>query len=109
MPEEIAGMMSAVYAGEPVAFEVLLSIIEEKEKTQIDEVTITKGSFLDAKTIGEVDFEKLRLILLGVFSTNPKESTFVFNPDDDFILSAGDSLVCIGYTTAIADLKRRMQ
>jgi voltage-gated potassium channel len=108
MPEEIAGMMSAVYAGEPVAFEVLLSIIEEKEKTQIDEVTITKGSFLDAKTIGEVDFEKLRVILLGVFSNSSKNAKFVFNPDETYTLNAGDSLVCIGYVTAIADLKRRM-
>jgi len=108
MPEEIAGMMSAVYAGEPVAFEVLLSIIEEKEKTQIDEVTITKGSFLDSKTIGEVDFERLRLILLGVFRSS-KGGKFVFNPDDDFVLDAGDSLVCIGYITAIANLKRKMQ
>jgi voltage-gated potassium channel len=111
MPEEIAGKMSAVYAGEPVAFEVLLSIIEEKEKTQIDEISITKNSFLDSKNISEIDFEKLRVILLGVFRASKENiyGEFVFNPEDNFLLNAGDSLVCIGYTTAIADLKRRMQ
>ena len=110
MPEEIAGMMGAVYAGEPVAFEVLLSIIEEKEKTQIDEVNITQGSFLDGLTIGDVDFEKLKVILLGVFrrsDANPK-GEFIFNPSNDFLLSTNDSIVCIGYTTAIANLKSRM-
>ena len=110
MPEEIAGMMGAVYAGEKVAFEVLLSIIEEKGKTQIDEVKITKDSFLDGSTIGEIDFEKLRIILLGVFrhvDSNPL-GEFIFNPSDDFLLSANDSVVCIGYTTAIANLKSRM-
>jgi len=110
MPEEIAGMMGAVYAGERVAFEVLLSIIEEKEKTQIDEVSITNGSFLDNTTIGEVDFEKLRVILLGVFrhSKSKPLDEFIFNPSDDFLLTAGDSLVCIGYMTAIANLKSKM-
>ena len=110
MPEEISGMMGAVYAGEPVAFEVLLSIIEEKEKTQIDEVDITKDSFLDGVSIGEIDFEKLRIILLGVFRNNDSSQIgkFIFNPDDDFALSVNDSLVCIGYTTAIANLKSRM-
>ncbi len=110
MPEEVAGMMGAVYAGEPVAFEVLLSIIEEKEKTQINEITVTQESFLDNVTLGEVDFEKFRLILLGVFKQceGSKLGEFIFNPDDDFLLNAGDKLVCIGYLTAIANLKRKM-
>jgi len=110
MPEEIAGMMGAVYAGERVAFEVLLSIIEEKEKTQIDEVNITKGSFLEDITIGEVDFEKLRIILLGIFRHSDTNSLgeFIFNPGDDVVLTSNDSIVCIGYATAIANLKSRM-
>jgi len=110
MPEEVAGMMGAVYAGEPVAFEVLLSIIEEKEKTQIDEISISRGSFLDGVTIVDVDFEKLRIILLGVFRSKSFNSVgeFIFNPSDDFTLHAGDNLVVIGYYTAISNLKSRM-
>jgi len=110
MPEEIAGMMGAVYAGEKVAFEVLLSIIEQKDKTQIDEVNITRESFLDGVTVESVDFEKLRVILLGVFrhSISNPSGEFIFNPSNDFLFKAGDSIVCIGYTTAIANLKSRM-
>jgi voltage-gated potassium channel len=110
MPEEIAGMMGAVYAGEPVAFEVLLSIIEEKDKTHINEITITQGGFLDQKNIKEANFERLRLILLGVFKNNDSLTLgeFIFNPSDEFILNAGDKLVCIGYSTAIANLKGKM-
>jgi voltage-gated potassium channel len=104
LPEEIAGMMGAVYAGEPVAFEVLLSIIEQKGKTQIDEIRVSEGSFLADKSIKEVDFTALRLVLLGVFV----EDRFLFNPDDDYVLRANDSLVCIGYVSAIANLKRKM-
>jgi len=111
MPEEVAGMMGAVYAGEPVAFKVLLSIIEEKEKTQIDEITVIGNSFLDGKTIGAVNFDKFRLILLGVFKNGSADTLgeFIFNPQDDFVINAGDNLVCIGYVSAVANLKRRMQ
>ena len=110
MPEEIAGMMGAVYAGEPVAFEVLLSIIEEKGKTQIDEIQITKDSFLDNTKVGDIDFEKLKIIMLGVFRDTDSKNLgkFNFNPDNDFVLESGDNLVCIGYISAIANLKSRM-
>jgi voltage-gated potassium channel len=110
MPEEIAGMMASVYVGEPVAFEVLLSIIEQKEKIQIDEIEIVKDSFVDGKTIKDVGFEELRIILLGVLRNCKKiDSEFVFNPSDEFLLQAGDNLVCIGYVTAISNFKRKMQ
>jgi voltage-gated potassium channel len=111
MPEEIAGMMGAVYAGEPVAFKVVLSIIEEKEKTQIDEIYVTKGSFLENKSIAQVDFNSMRLILLGIFreaTTDMGNGNFIFNPSDDFVLERGDGLVCIGYSVAIANLKKRI-
>ena len=111
MPEEIAGMMGAVYAGEPVAFEVLLSIIEKKEKTQIDEITVTRGSFLANKRIDEVEFENFRLILLGIFKnchSGTDLGEFVFNPENDYELHVGDKIVCIGYSSAIANLRKRM-
>ncbi len=110
MPEEIAGMMASVYVGEPVAFEVLLSIIEQKEKVQIDEIEVIPGSMGDGASIAEVGFDDLRVILLGVLRQHEnKESEFIFNPSDDFVLQAGDNLVCIGYLTAISNFKRKMQ
>ncbi len=111
MPEEIASMMGAVYAGEPVAFEVLLSIIEQKNRGQIDEINVSKSGFLDGKSIKEIDFIKLRLILFGVFRKNNKLTKlgdFIFNPQDEYVLNHGDKLVCIGYKIAIANLKRMM-
>jgi len=111
MPEEVAGLMSTVYAGEPAAFKVLLSIIEEKGKTQIDEITVIEDSFLDGATMGTINFSKFRLILLGVFKNSSANALgeFIFNPEDDFVINEGDSLICIGYTSAIANLKRKMQ
>ena len=107
MPEEIAGMMASVYVGEPVAFEVLLSIIEQKEKIQIDEMEVLPGSFAEGKTVSQINFDELRIILLGVLRGEKKE--FVFNPKEDFELHSGDNLVFIGYLTAISNFKRSMQ
>ncbi len=110
MPEEIAGMMASVYIGEPVAFEVLLSIIEQKEKIQIEEFEVLPRSYADGKTIRDIGFEDMRIILLGVLRTNESnEPDFIFNPPEDFILQSGDNLVFIGYTTAISNFKRMMQ
>jgi voltage-gated potassium channel len=111
IPEEVAGMMGSIYAGEPVAFEALLSIIEEKKHTHIDEIVVTEGGFLEGKTVLEANFAKLRLILLGVFKSNAKNAIlkeFIFNPDDNFIFATGDIIVCIGYKTAIANLKSKV-
>jgi voltage-gated potassium channel len=111
MPEEVAGMMSAVYAGEPVAFEVLLSIVEEKDKTQIDEITVRQGGILDNKTIYEVNFQRLRIIVFGVFKYDNKYNVlgeFIFNPADDFVLEKDDKIVCIGYQVALANLKSKV-
>ena len=111
MPEEIAGMMSAVYAGEPVAFEVLLSIVEERDKTQIDEIMVREDGILDNKTIYEVNFQRLRIILLGVFKHDKDDNElgeFIFNPNDEFILHKGDKIVCIGYEVALANLKSKV-
>jgi len=110
MPEEIAGMMASVYVGEPVAFEALLSIIEQKEKIHIEEFEILPGSFAEGKTIADVDFENMRIILLGVLRQDQdKEAEFIFNPDDEFVLQSRDNLVFIGYSTAISNFKRTMQ
>ena len=106
MPEDIAGMMASVYVGEPVAFEVLLSIIEQKQLIQIDEMEVLQGSEIENKTIQEVGFENLRIILLGVLRN---DASFVFNPADDFVLEQGDNIVCIGYKAAISNFKRKMQ
>jgi voltage-gated potassium channel len=110
MPEEIAGMMAAVYEGEPVAFEVLLSIVDQKDKIKMDEIEILEDGFGNQKTLKEIDLDSMRVILLGVLrNCRLKDSNFIFNPDDDFLLQVGDNLVCIGHETAISNLKRKMQ
>ncbi len=110
MPEEIAGMMAAVYEGEPVAFEVLLSIVDQKDKIQMDEIEIVPHSFADGKVLQDLELQTMRVILLGILKNSKSDNAeFIFNPDDRYPLSYGDTLVCIGHMTAISNLKRKMQ
>ncbi len=113
MPEEIAGLLGAVYIGQPVAFDALQAILTRKKSARIDEVEVKKGSFLDGGTIGDFDFSAARLVLLAVLkplSLEEKMSHYViFNPPEETPLHAHDILVVLGYTVSIADFKARME
>ena len=112
MPEEIAGLLGAVYIGQPVAFDALQAILTHKKSARIDEVEVKRGSFLDGKKVGDFDFAKARLVLLAVLKPlKPEEKMshyVIFNPPEDTELHAHDILVVMGYTVSIADFKERM-
>ncbi|BDY12078.1 potassium channel protein [Hydrogenimonas cancrithermarum] len=113
MPEEIAGLLGAVYIGQPVAFEALQAILTQKRTARIDEVEIKLGSFLDGATVGDFDFSSNRLVLLAVLkrleSSDRKSHYIIFNPAEETILKAGDILVVMGYSVSIADFKGRLE
>ncbi|WP_353662428.1 ion transporter [Hydrogenimonas sp. SS33] len=114
MPEEIAGLLGAVYIGQPVAFDALQAILTRKKSARIDEIEIKKGSMLDGKRVGDYDFTASRLVLLAVLKPikagEEGEVTHyvIFNPPEETELHAHDVLVVMGYTVSIADFKERM-
>jgi len=113
MPEEIAGLLGAVYIGQPVAFDALQAILTRKKSARIDEVEVKRGSFLDGAKVGDFDFSTARLVLLAVLKPlkpGEKMSHYViFNPPEDTELHAHDILVVMGYNVSIADFKGRME
>jgi len=113
MPEEIAGLLGAVYIGQPVAFEALQAILTQKRTARIDEVEIKLGSFLDGSTVGDFDFSVNRLILLAVLkrlkSSDKNSHYIIFNPPEETELKVGDILVVMGYSISIADFKGRLE
>jgi len=113
MPEEIAGLLGAVYIGQPVAFDALQAILTRKKSARIDEVEVKRGSFLDGAKVGDFDFTASRLVLLAVLkplTAEEKMSHYViFNPPEDTELHAHDILVVMGYNVSIADFKARME
>ncbi len=113
MPEEIAGLLGAVYIGQPVAFDALQAILTQKKSARIDEVEVRLGSFLDGAKVGDFDFTANRLVLLAVMkrleSKDKSSHYIIFNPPDDTSLKAGDILVVMGYSVSIADFKGRVE
>jgi len=111
-PFEIAAMVVAEYIGQPVAFEAILGIIREEKQFIIETLCVDTGSIIDGLKISEIDFNRRKLMLVGVISANPvhrkhknsykvKNQHFYFNPEQFFVLRADDLLVVLGRDVAI--------
>ncbi len=119
-PFEIAAMVVAEYIGQPVAFEAILGIIREEKQFIMETLPVHAGSVIDGMNIAEVDFERRKLMLVGVVSTNPvhqkhknsyklKNQHFYFNPESYFVLRAGDMLVVLGREVGIAYFREQIE
>ncbi|MGZ8143592.1 MAG: NAD-binding protein [Methylosarcina sp.] len=106
-PIETAGMVAAEYVGQPVAFEAILGIMREETAFIMETISVQPESSLIGKTIGEIDFERSKLMLIGVISSHPvhqihknryplQNQHFYFNPENFFELQGGDLLVILG-------------
>ena len=106
-PYEIAGMLTAEYVGQPVAFEAIMGILSEEKQILLDTLIVYPGSLLEGQRLADLEFEQKKLMLLGVISNNPvhqkrksryqvRNQHFYFNPDFDFQLQHGDIVVVFG-------------
>ena len=111
-PFEIAAMVVAEYIGQPVAFEAILGIIREEKQFIMETLCVCSSSFIDGLKISEIDFERRKLMLVGVISANPvhrkhknsykvKNQHFYFNPEPYFVLREDDLLVVLGREVGI--------
>ncbi|MCK5872939.1 MAG: potassium channel protein [Methylococcales bacterium] len=107
LPFEIAGLLAAEYVGQPVAFEVISGILQEQKEIVMETLRVQSHSFLEKMTIGDIDFKKRKLTLIGVISRHTihqkcrnryevKNDPFYFNPESDFELQTDDILVVLG-------------
>ncbi len=111
VPTNATALLIAEYIGHPITFKVIDAILNEKKNAVIDEIVVIENSILDGEIIGEIDFEKYKLILFGVLKKNAyellnetfkiKESYFYFNPPFDLRLEAGDVIVIMGYSVSV--------
>ncbi len=108
-PEEIGGRIGAIYAENPVASDLAFSIIGRKLRTQAEAFTVASGTPLENRRIAEINPDAFKLILLGVVRPGgDREERFIFNPPDDFIVTANDRLICIGYDFALEKLRKEV-
>jgi voltage-gated potassium channel len=118
-PTKISALFTSEYIGNPVSFEVITAIFSNEHKTMMDEIEILEGSFLDNKLIGEFDFKRYKLLLIGVVKTKQSslfthtmeilDKYFYFNPHSELKLQKGDVLILIGDIRSMKYFKRKLQ
>ena len=119
VPSRVTALLTAEYIGNPITFEVIDAILTEKRNAIIDEIIVIKGSILDGKIVGEIDFDKYKLILFGVLKKNEspllnetlqiEKGHFYFNPPFDLKLEEGDILVVMGYSVSVNYFKYHIE
>jgi voltage-gated potassium channel len=119
VPSTVTALLTAEYIGNPVTFEVIDAILTEKRNAIIDEIIVIKGSILDGKLVGEIDFDKYKIILFGVLKRNEssllnetlqiEKGHFYFNPPFDLKLEEGDILVVMGYSVSVNYFKYQIE
>jgi voltage-gated potassium channel len=89
---ESIGQMAKEYVGHKVVFDAINELITGHAKNQAHEILLKDDDVIVGKTRNSIDFDKIRMILLGV---QRKDEGFIFNPKDDFVFQAHDVLIVI--------------
>jgi voltage-gated potassium channel len=93
--------------GQPVAFEVLLGLLQGQKQIVMETLVVLPGSLLENQLIKRFEFENRKLIVMGVISSNHihlrhhnrykvKNQHFYFKPETSFKLQAQDIIVVLG-------------
>jgi len=119
VPTNATALLTKLYVGTPITFSVIDAILSEKKNAILDEIKVLENSILDGKLIGEIDFDKYKIILFGVLKNKESvilETTFsvskgffYFNPPFDLKLEAGDVIVVMGYNVSINYFKYHIE
>lgn len=106
-PQELIGMITREFIGQPVAFEVIHALRSDQTNVNIEEIPITDRMLDNFSYIEELDAKRFRVVLLGVYKK--EKGRFYFNPLDDTLLERGDNLLVIGLTVFIREFEKYLQ
>ncbi len=104
-PYVTAGLFATKVIEQPIAMEAINDILTARRNALCDQVEVVKDSFLDGAKVGEIDFSRYKLILLGVVRHTFNIQRFFFNPPKEFLLQVDDILVVMGYSISISHFK----
>ncbi len=105
--KDLVGMVAKEFVGQPVAFEVIHALRNEYSGVDMDEILVTKQITNHFETVEELQNEKYRVVLLGIWKKN--EDHFIFNPQKQTKIELGDFLIVIGNTAFIREFIRSLQ
>ncbi len=103
LPDMIASMMMRVAISRPHLYKAAHAIFAGKDIAVLDEIRLFHGDGLVGKRVGEIDFRKMRLLLMAV--ERGGEGEFLFNPAADEVLRENDVLILMGYRIGLEHFK----
>ncbi|WP_241856127.1 potassium channel family protein [Sulfurimonas lithotrophica] len=105
--KDLVGMIAKEFVGQPVAFEVIHALRSEFSGVDMEEILVTGRILKYISSINQLENEKFRVVLLGIWKKESDE--FIFNPKSDTVIELGDYLVVIGNSLFIREFKRALQ
>jgi len=103
LPNTVANKMLQVAIGKPHLYKAAHAILTGKDVALFDEFRIYPDDPLEGKMVKEIDFKKMRLMLMAIEQAETHE--FIFNPAGSTVLKSGDVLVLMGYRIGLEYFK----
>jgi voltage-gated potassium channel len=95
LPNEAASAMMVTAVTRPTLYKALHAILTGQHAARLDEVPVLLRSKMIGQRIGGIDFRRYKLVLIGL--QRSRNHQFVFNPDGDIVLEAGDTMLVMGH------------
>jgi voltage-gated potassium channel len=104
-PNQIGGMRMVSEMVRPEVVSFLDVMLRDKDRTlRIDEIPVGSGSALDRKRVGEIDFAAHGLLLLASKQVANGAPSYVYTPDPDHVVEAGQVLIVLGEPARVRQL-----
>ena len=94
MPNSVANTMLLAAISQPVMYKAVYAILTSQSIARIDEMTLYEDNGLIGRKVGDIDFKKIKLLLIGI--QRGKESEFMLNPKKDEVFQEGDIVLVLG-------------
>jgi voltage-gated potassium channel len=95
LPNEAASTMMVTAVTRPTMYKAIHAILTGQHAAQLDEIPIRPDMPAIGRTIESIDFRRYKLVLIGL--QRKADGRFVFNPDVETVLAAGDILLVMGH------------
>ena len=117
LPYKMVALVAGEYAGQPVAFEAIHGMLTGESELGMDAIPVHQNSCLNGRLLEDIGLCQQKLIVFGVISGSDHEdresdktydlktARFLFNPEPDLVLQAGDFLVVFGHQFSIVHFR----
>ena len=94
MPNSVANTMLLAAISQPVMYKAVETVLTGRNLARIDEMALYEDGNLIGKRVGDIDFKKLKLLLVGI--QRGEDKPFILNPSDDELFRSGDIVLTMG-------------